>query len=101
MPHVLFDFDTDKDLNNFIGWLQRSKIKIATTALTKMDLKPPIRGRDETPVSLFIGSERIQDGPLSLIKKRFAEEISAHSGPVTIRELKDKKWRIVHRRHGA
>lgn len=113
MKTVLFSFEDADQRDIFLGILQKLSTNCvaelsttgATTARTheallvktleSVRLDPPIKSDDERTGVIYISGQRIIEGPMKDMSKRFDQEVASHSGTVELRELRGGEWKQV------
>lgn len=66
--------------------------EILKSALGTVRLDPPIKADHERVVALFVSGQKMVEGTLAEMRKRFQQEVDSHSAPVSLRELRDGSW---------
>jgi hypothetical protein len=59
---------------------------------------PQVRIDEDKLVGLFVAGKKLVEGNLKDIRRRFHQEIAAHSGSVEIRELRGDTWKVLQSR---
>jgi hypothetical protein len=119
---VLFSFPDDKARDRFLRLLKAASDTLLLpetiardqaakndgdtikNALGTVKLDPPIKAEHERTVAMFVSGQKMVEGPLSDMKKRFQQEVASHSAPVTLKELREGEWveiqarRLQHQR---
>ena len=114
MKTVLLTFENEKKRDAFLKILHEAaatfigapsgkedlvdKGKLIKEVLGTVRLDPPIRPDNERQCALFVGGEKILEGTLDVLRKRFSEECGVHKGSVTVKELRDGIWTPIMKR---
>ncbi len=68
---------------------------ILLNALKSVRLDPPIKTDQERIVALFVSNQKMAEGQLSDMRKRFQQECDSHKGSVELRELREGEWVVI------
>ena len=114
MKTVLLTFENEKKRDLFLRVLHEAaatligagpgkedvaeKGNLIKEGLTTARLDPPIRPDNERQCALFVGGQKILEGTLDVLRKRFNEECGVHKGSVTVKELRDGLWVPIMKR---
>lgn len=116
MKTVLLSFADDITRDKFFQSLKEIADKLVTdhteenrsaptgelilAALSTVKLDPPIKADHERVVSIFVSGQKMAEGTLASMQKRFQQETGSHSGSVELRELRNGEWIVISsRRH--
>jgi hypothetical protein len=86
---VLFTFEDDAARDQFLAAVQGA-------ATAKFD--PPIKEDHERQCSLWVSGEKLIEGNLSDMQKRFQQECSSHSASVVLKEYRGGEWHDIRAR---
>lgn len=85
--------------NNLPGWEERRDNGLFIQDVMKNAIKDPlIKDESERVGSLFVSGQKILDGLIQDLNKRFELEVASHSGSVEIKEKRGDEWIVVRRR---
>jgi len=106
MKNVLFSFPDDVARDKFLtlmktmytSMLEDNDVQmkndgaIIKSALGTIRLDPPIRADHERIVALYVSGQKMVEGTLADMRKRFQQEVDSHSANVSLKELRDGSW---------
>jgi hypothetical protein len=113
---VLFSFPNDKVRDQFLRLTKaaadtmllpetierdataRSDGECLKNALGTVRLDPAIKADHERVVALFVSGQKMQEGSLAELRKRFQQECDSHKANVELRELREGEWVTIHSR---
>jgi len=118
MKTVLFSFASDKERDHFLEMLKDisdtmvspestardgGEVRAADAALIQrtldnIRLDPPVRSAEERQGALYVAGQKLVEGSIADMNKRFEQEIASHGGTVEIRELRGGQWVSVRTR---
>lgn len=100
MKSILFTFEDDTTRDRFLEELKDLESDTIQSSLNTIRLDPPIKEDHERICGLWVGGEKLIEGPLSDLQKRFQQECDSHSANVVLKELRGGEWHDIRaRRH--
>lgn len=67
-------------------------------ALKTVQLDPPVKADHERAAVLYVTGQKMAEGSLSDMRRRFQQEIDSHKGNVELRELRNGQWEVILKR---
>lgn len=98
MKSILITFADDVERDQFLEQVRTVKADVVTKALGTIKLDPPIKEDHERQCALFISGQKMMEGSLTELNRRFDQEVGSHSGSVIIKELRGGEWHEIRAR---
>ncbi len=118
MKTILLTFPDDKIRDRFIRLLKeqaeamvgpvsqsqpepekrKSDSEMILRAIGSIKLDPPLKSDRERVVAIFVSGQKMTEGTLADLRKRFQQEVGSHSANVELRELRDGEWVTIQSR---
>lgn len=85
--------------NKTDGWEEREADgQFIEKVLTKIIKDPVIKEDKDRAVALFVSGQKIMEGLLPELNKRFSLEVGSHTASVEIREQRGEEWVTIRKR---
>lgn len=102
MDQLVFTTANEKGMNlqnQLEGWEERKKDGLFVESVIKNAIRDPqVKDESERIAALFVSGQKIMDGMIPELNKRFELEVGSHSGSVEIREKRGGEWVVIRRR---
>lgn len=116
MPALLLTFKDGQTRDQFLKLLQemadamissqqddgyptrRDNGELLRTTLRTIRLDPPLKADHERTVVLYVTGQKMTEGNLPDMRKRFQQEVDSHSGNVELREFREGGWTTIQAR---
>lgn len=99
MERLTLEFKDKKSANRFVsivnGWADHNE---GNDAMLVIDALKKSKRNPTGEYALFVSGQRLVEGSLKDMNKRFDQEVGSHSASVEVREMTDKGWVKVRSR---
>lgn len=103
MKTLLFTFADDTERDKFLEMVRTMEVNANDKewfdkTLDSIRLDPPIKADHERQCAIWIGPDKLLEGSLADLNRRFDQEVASHSGSVVLKELRNGEWKIIRQR---
>jgi hypothetical protein len=117
LKSVLFTFESAETRDRFLAHLKevaetmacssdvpegygkrKAGSELLLTTLNTAKFDPPIKADHERQCSLWVSGQKLYDGGLADLQKKFQQECASHSASVVLREFRNGEWHEIRAR---